>query len=66
MSDPVASELRNLIHQNQELERRLRELQVAIAGIRADFETVMYARIQELDCGDGPHAHVASARQVTA
>lgn len=46
-----ADDLRRLIAQNHEMERRLRELQLAIAGMRAEFETVIASRIQELDSG---------------
>jgi hypothetical protein len=70
MADPAANQIRTLIRQNEELEQRLRNLQVAIAGIRADFEAVMHARIHQLDPGRldapaAPHAPVASKRQVS-
>jgi hypothetical protein len=46
MSDATTAELRRLIDQNRLMEQKLRDLQLAIAGIRADFETVVAARLQ--------------------
>ena len=66
MTDSVAYELHNLIKQNQEMERRLRELQAAIATIRADFETVVAARIKDLDTLAVRENHAPSARQMAS
>ncbi|MGE0605878.1 MAG: hypothetical protein AB7O62_02040 [Pirellulales bacterium] len=46
--DKVADELRRLIAHNQEMESRLQALQLSVAGMRADFEQVIAARMREL------------------
>lgn len=45
----VSDELRRLIAHNQEMESRLQALQQSVAGMRADFEQVIAARIRELE-----------------
>jgi ABC-type phosphate transport system auxiliary subunit len=50
----IAEDLRRLIAQNQEMERRLHELQAALAGMRTDFETAIATRMRQLDAT--PHS----------